>query len=164
MEIKDFNPNLRLRLFTEDDIEHALKWYADPVVLTGSVSPDQKNPFTHEMLSKMYKDLGSRGELYVIEAANDGGWLPIGEVAIAQKILPIVIGDPAYRGKKIAKRILQHMISYARSKSWDKLSLKGIYKNNIASQALYESCGFKRVGENTKCYLYELILEPEVID
>lgn len=156
MEIPDIG--IRLRNFIESDVVHAKKWYTDPVVLMGVISPDQKDPLSVKYLSDMYKDLGNRGELYVIEVNKNGEWFPIGEVTLASDTLPIVIGDPEYRGRGIGKKVIQLLISQAREKGWEKVTLKGIYFNNISSQRLFESCGFKKVGETTKCYIYELVL------
>lgn len=149
---------IRLRGFMESDLVLAKEWYKDPAVLMGVISPDQKDPLPIKYLSDMYNDLSSRGELYAIEVNKSGEWFPIGEVTLASNTLPIVIGDANYRGKGIGKKVIQLLISQAREKGWEKITLKGIYKNNISSQRLFESCGFKKVDETTKCYIYELVL------
>ncbi|WP_413574562.1 GNAT family N-acetyltransferase [Bdellovibrio sp. HCB290] len=149
---------IRLRKFVESDIALAEIWYTDPVVLAGVISPEQKDPLSEDYLRAMYNDLGSRGELSVIEVNANGEWLPIGEVTLASNTLPIVIGDPRYRGRGVGKKVIQLLLSQAREKGWDKVTLKGIYKDNISSQRAFESCGFIKVGESDKCYIYELVL------
>lgn len=159
MTITASDLGLRLRKFLDENVELGMAWYADPVVLAGAVSPDQKESLPIEYLRSMYADLRSRGDLYIIEVNKDGEWHPIGEVTLSENSLPIVIGDPNYRGQKIAGKVIQILIEEARSKGWEKLKLKGIYKGNISSQRVYEACGFKKTGETPKCYIYELMLQ-----
>lgn len=151
--------SIRLRSFLDEDIELAKAWYADPVVLAGVISPDQKESLSIEYLRSMYADLRSRGDLYIIEVNKLGEWHPIGEVTLSENSLPIVIGDPKYRGKKIAGKVFQILIEEARSRGWEKLTLKGIYKGNVSSQRVFEACGFKKMGETPKSYIYELMLQ-----
>lgn len=158
MEIIYCEPGLRLRPFSNTDIETAKTWYADPVVLQGAISPNQKEPLSLEILQAMYADLSSRGELYIIEVDRGHEWQPIGEVMLSMLSLPVVIGESAYRGQRIAKRVVQTLIARAKEKGWSKMNLKGIYKGNVSSQRLFESCGFVRVGENDRCWIYELSL------
>jgi L-amino acid N-acyltransferase YncA len=159
MNVIDFDPKIRLRNFKDEDLDIAQKWYSDPVVLRGVISPNQTVPLTSDVIRAMYKDLQSRGDLYIIDVLTNGAWLSIGDVTLAKYSMPIVIGDPVYRGRKIGKKVVEFLISKARTEGWEKISLKGIYKNNISSQSLFESCGFKKVGETSKCCIYECRLQ-----
>lgn len=158
MMLTGLDPTVRLRSFDEADLQYAKKWYADPVVLAGVISPEQKESLSVEFLNKMYRDLKMRGDLYIIEVSESGIWLPIGDVTLAKNALPIVVGDPVYRGRKIGFRVVNFLVAQSREKGWERIRLKGIYKDNLASQRLFESCGFQNIGETSKCCIYELVL------
>ncbi len=70
--------------------------------------------------------------------------MPIGDVTLASDSLPIVIGDFKFRRKGIAKIVVQTLLVRARELGWEKINLKGIHKDNIAFQVLFESYDFKR--------------------
>lgn len=93
----------------------------------------------------MYKDLQSRGELYIIEVNEDGNWTPIGDVTLAKNALPIVIGEPRYRGKNLGKKIVEFLVSKARAQGWDKITLKGIYKKISPRKDYLNLVGLKKL-------------------
>jgi hypothetical protein len=72
LEIAD---DIRLRPFLETDIQFALSWYSDPVVLSGTASPGRLEPYTEETIRAMYTYLRSRGQLYIIELRTKVGVL-----------------------------------------------------------------------------------------
>jgi RimJ/RimL family protein N-acetyltransferase len=150
--------NISLRPLREKDIESALTWYADPVVLSGTISPGRTQPCSEQMIRAMYQDLASRGLFYIIEYNDGGSKLPIGDVTLSKDTMPIVIGDFRYRGRGIAKAVIQYLLTGAKAHNWERITLKEIYKENVSSQKLYESCGFTKISENGESMIYEILL------
>ena len=137
---------LRLRKFDED-YGFALSWYQDPEMVW--LVDGKREAYTLEKLGRMYRYLNDRGELYFIEALADGGWTPIGDVTFRQEDMPIVIGDPAFRGKGIGKAVISALIRRGRELGYQTLGVEEIYDWNIASRKCFESCGFQ-VCEKTE--------------
>ncbi len=48
------NSKISLRPFWENDIEAALMWYADPVVLSGTISPGRTRPRLSKARAVLY--------------------------------------------------------------------------------------------------------------
>ena len=67
--ILDITPELRLRRYA-GECDFALEWYSDPelVFLVDGV----REPYTSEKLHRMYDYLNVHGELYFIEAKENG--------------------------------------------------------------------------------------------
>ena len=138
-EAIQIDSNLRLKKF--DTIpEEALGWYQDTelVYLVDGV----KIPYTREKLEKMYGYLNQHGELYIIEALENGMFQPIGDVSFWQEDMPIVIGDPNYRGRGLGRKIIMALIARGRELGWDALHVDQIYHYNTGSRKCFESCGF----------------------
>ncbi|KYG65892.1 hypothetical protein AZI86_02120 [Bdellovibrio bacteriovorus] len=110
------------------------------------------------MIRAMYKDLSNRGQFYIVEY-YDTMWISIGDVTLAKDTMPIVIGNSRYRGKGIAKAVVLHLLQLARASKWEKITLKEIYRDNLASQKLYQSCGFKKISENDESFIFEIRLQ-----
>ncbi len=147
--------SLRLRAF--DAIpDCALSWYQDPetVWLVDGV----RRPYDREILERMYRWLNAHGELYVIEVLENSSWKPIGDVTFWQEDMPIVIGDPQYRGRGIGKQVISALIHRARQLGYDSLFVKEIYTHNPASQRCFESLGFRACGQTEKGKRYCLAL------
>ncbi len=132
--------SLRLRSF--DTIpDCALSWYQD--VETVWLVDGVRKPYDRETLERMYHWLNARGELYFIEVLENGSWKPIGDVTFWQKDMPIVIGDPQYRGRGIGRQVISALMQRGRQLGYDKLYVKEIYTHNPASQRCFESLGFR---------------------
>ena len=144
-QIIQIDTNLRLRKF-DGHFDFAFRWYQDEelVYLVDGV----RRPYSYETLSNMYHYLDRHGELYFIEVL-EGQWKPIGDVCFWQEDLPIVIGDPAYRGKGIGGKVICALIARGRALGYDRLAVNEIYDYNTASRKCFENAGF-RVSEKTE--------------
>jgi len=67
--------------------------------------------------------------------------------------------QPEYRSKGVGRRLLRALIAIARSNGIKALSL-AVEPDNFA-RVLYESEGFKRVGESGTAWVYTMHLEEE---
>lgn len=146
---------LRLRRY---DGRHAfaLPWYQDPetVYLVDGV----REPYTPEKLDRMYAYLEGCGELYWIEAAEDGLWRPIGDVTFWRDDMPIVIGDRQYRGRGIGRQVVTALVRRGQSLGYDWLRVREIYDCNAASRRCFEAAGFRAYEKTHKGSRYELLL------
>lgn len=152
-DILEVNSNIRLRKF-DGHFEFALAWYQniETVYLVDGI----KEPYDFIKLNRMYSYLNDRGELYFIEVLDGTEFLPIGDVAFWQNDMPIVIGDPLYRGHGIGKHVISRLVERGRELSYPALYVNEIYKYNIASQKAFESVGFRKFKETSSgfgfCY------------
>ena len=152
-EIIPINDELRLRKF-DGEFDFAFEWYqdADTVYLVDGV----KKPYTMEVLNNMYRYLDKHGELYFIEAAEDGVYRPIGDVAFWQDDLPIVIGDKDFRSRGIGRKVIEVLIRRGRELGYGYLRVGEIYDYNTASRRCFESAGFQICGKTEMGSSYEL--------
>ena len=136
---------LRLRKF-DDDFDFAFGWYQDEelVYLVDGV----RRPYSRETLSNMYHSLDKHGELYFIEVLEER-WKPVGDVCFWKEDMPIVIGDPTYRGKGIGSQVIAALIGRGRELGYDRLVVNEIYEYNFASRKCFENAGF-RILEKTE--------------
>lgn len=148
----------RLRSLHESDIDHALAWYADPVVLNGTIAPGRTEPCSRDMIVAMYDDLSYESDFYIIEVLKDKTWIPIGDVTLANDCMPIVIGEREYRGKGLSKKVMQRLLEFAREKGLSEINVKEIYRTNTASIKLFEGLGFKKVAETPNGHSYKITL------
>ena len=144
-EILPVSETLRLRKF-DDCFDFAFDWYQDEetVYLVDGV----RRPYSRETLGNMYHYLDRHGELYFIEVLEEI-WKPIGDVCFWQEDMPIVIGDTAYRGKGVGKKVIEALIRRGRELGYDRLTVNEIYEYNHASRKCFENAGF-RVLEKTE--------------
>ena len=98
----------------------------------------------------MYSYLEEHGDLFWIEFREKGEWLPIGDVALSQENLPIVIGNPAYQHQGIGRKVLRALIDLAQQKGWKQLKVQEIYTFNRISRRCFESLGFVESGSTEK--------------
>lgn len=155
-ELIQVDKAIRLRKY--DGVhDFALAWYQD-LELVWLVDGDRK-PYDADLLSRMYNYLNTHGELYWIEALEDDGYRPIGDVTFWQEDMPIVIADPAYRGKGIGRRIISALIQRGRELGYDRLYVDEIYHHNTASRKCFESLGFRADQEKEKGFGYVLELK-----
>lgn len=139
-DIIEVDNGLRLRKF-DGAYDFAFEWYRDEetVYLVDGV----KKPYSWETLRRMYEYLNQHGELYFIEALKDGVFAPIGDITFWQQDMPIVIGDKAYRGKGIGRKIISRLAERGRELGYKKLYVSEIYDFNIDSRKCFEAVGFR---------------------
>lgn len=150
--------NIRLRKINENDYDIALPWYQDMEVLKGTAGPDRKEPYDQATLIDMYEYLSNIGECYIIEVLEKASWIPIGDVTLSEKTMPIVIGNKSYWSKGIGERVVKALVDRAKQLGYKKLTLKEIYFDNKRSLRLFKSCGFKQTGTTQYGVLLELDL------
>ena len=111
-EIIAIEPTLRLRKF-DGRYDFALKWYQDEdmVYMVDGV----RRAYDMDRLTRMYTYLNQAGELYFIEVLESGSFRPIGDVTFWQDDMPIVIGEPHYRGKGIGRKVLSALVRRGRA-------------------------------------------------
>ena len=146
---------LRLRKY-DGRYDFALAWYQDEE--TVYLVDGKKDLYTMERLSGMYEYLNEAGELYFIEILENGSYRPIGDVTFWQEDMPIVIGEPSCRGRKIGRRVISALIQRGRELGYDHLSVDEIYDWNEASKRCFESMGFRVFEKTGKGARYRLIL------
>ena len=118
----------------------------------------KRDPYTIERLGGMYRYLDNAGELYFIEVLENGTYKPIGDVTFWQEDMPIVIGDPAYRGKGIGRKVISALIERGKFLGYDHLAVGEIYDWNEGSRRCFESVGFVAYEKSEKGSSYILTL------
>jgi len=156
-DIIDIDKELRLRTPNKNQWEVALPWYENPKVLYYSEGVTDK-VYDMEKIKGMYTYLGRVGELYFIEVLENGDWKPIGDVTLSEENMPIAIGEEAYWGKGIGKKVIGSLIERARKIGLKKLQVPSIYLYNSRSESLFTSLGFIQINENEKEKSFELVL------
>lgn len=144
-KIIQIDDSLRLvPYFLADHHDAALVWYQDVdlVELVDGI----RIPYSLEKLNAMYSYLEEHGDLFWIEFLEKGEWFPIGDVALSQENLPIVIGNLAYQHQGLGRKVLRTLIDLARQKGWKQLKVQEIYTFNRISRRCFESLGFLESG------------------
>lgn len=119
----------------------SLNWYLDKE--TVKMVDNSDTVYDLDQLKNMYEYLYKNGDLFYIVYKNT----LIGDCAVFDdKMLAIVI-DKEYRGKGIASKVLEFLISYARNKGYENLNAE-IYEFNKVSKNLFAKHGFKNIGNN----------------
>ncbi|MTB64525.1 GNAT family N-acetyltransferase [Streptococcus sp. zg-86] len=147
----EIEEKLRLRRGKPNDSE-ALTWYQNQEVVY--LVDGVRESYSLEKLQRMYAYLDQVGELYTIEVQEETDWKAIGDVTFSQNDLPIVIGDSAYRGQGLGKKIVQALVAEAKKRGYSALHVREIYKGNYASQKCFTACGFEIQRETEKGYSY----------
>ena len=146
-----------LRLHKYDgNHDFALTWYQDPQTVW--LVDGKREPYTLERLAGMFHYLNEAGELYFIEIMENGTYKPIGDVTFWQEDMPIVIGDPNYRGKGIGLKVILALIERGRELGYGQLAVEEIYDWNTASRRCFEKAGFQAVHNTEKGANYRRIL------
>lgn len=156
-KIIQINETLRLKTPKKSEWDLAYPWYQNQQVMY--LSEGVRNQ-TYDLyhIYNMYEYLSTRGELYFIEVKEENEWRAIGDVTLWEENLPIAIGEEAYWGQGIGKAVIQTLLKRAKSLGVTKIAVPAIYHYNTRSLRLFESCGFKKVGENETEKSYEKIL------
>ena len=153
-EIFQIDDTLRLRKY--DGVhDFALEWYKDEE--TVYLVDGKRDPYTMPRLKGMYEYLNNAGELYFIEVLENDTYKPIGDVTFWQEDMPIVIGDPNYRGKGIGRRVILALIQRGKMLGYDRLEVGEIYDWNEGSRRCFESVGFTAYRKTEKGYSYRMV-------
>ena len=134
-----------VRLRTVDALEYerlALPWYADPDVLRFSESSAQA--YDVSMIRRMFESLSTRGELYVIEVDDRASFCPVGDAALLEDALPIAIGVPEQRSRRVGTRVLRLLVRRACELGWNTLRVGGVLCDNVRALRMYEGAGVLR--------------------
>ena len=152
-EIIPVGDGLRLRKY-DGTPDFALAWYQDPdlVYQVDGV----REPYTLEKLQRMYSYLDQHGELYWIEAEEDEAYRPIGDVTFSQEDMPIVIGEAAWRGCGVGRKVIAALVQRGFSLGYEQLHVGEIYDWNEASRRCFESVGFRQNAKTNKGASYVL--------
>ena len=152
-EMIQIDDALRLRKY--DGVhEFALAWYQDEETVW--LVDGKRDPYTMQRLGGMYRYLNDAGELYFIEVCENGTYRPIGDVTFWQEDMPIVIGEPAYRGKGIGRKVISALIQRGKALGYDHLAVGEIYDWNEGSRRCFESIGFAACEKTEKGTSYRL--------
>lgn len=154
-DILIIDDTLRLRKY-DGNFDFAWGWYQDKETLL-LVDGDTR-PFDQKRLEKMYTYLDTHGELYFIEAMQNGTYVPIGDVTFSQQDMPIVIGDKQFRAKGIGRRVIAALVTRAKQLGYSYLLIDEIYDYNIGSRKMFESVGFYSFEAKGKGHRYRLDL------
>lgn len=154
-EIIQINDTLRLHRF-DGNFAFALPWYQDLELVY--LVDGKKDPYTMERLEQMYRYLDDQGELYFVEVLESCGYRPIGDVTFWKDDLPIVIGEPDYRGKGIGRSVIAALVERGRALGYDTLWVDEIYDFNEGSRRCFESVGFKACEKTDRGARYQLKL------
>ena len=154
-EIIDINDSLRLRKY-DGHYELFLPGYQNPVVYQNSEGIfDESRIPNLDYVKGMCNYLAKVGELYYIEAKENGTYVPIGDVTVKDENPPIAIWVDTYRGKGIGKLVMQTVIARLKELGFANITGSTVYQWNTSSQKLHESLGFHRVSEDEKEITYE---------
>ena len=82
-------------------------------------------------------------------------WKPIGDVTFWPDDMPIVIGDRAYRGRGVGKKVIAALIQRGRELGFETLRVNEIYEYNTASRKCFESMGFRAYEKTEKGNRFE---------
>lgn len=154
-EILAVDDAVRLRRY-DGRHDFALPWYQDEE-LVWLVDGDRRL-YDAPLLTAMYSYLDGEGELYWIEALEDGVWRAIGDVTFWQEDMPIVIGDARYRGCGVGGKVIAALIQRGRALGYDHLGVDEIYDWNAASRHCFEKAGFRACEKTEKGSRYRLEL------
>lgn len=146
-----------IRLRKYDGIhDFALSWYLDPETVRLVDGDDE--PYTPELLDKMYAHQDTHGELYFIEVLENAGWRPIGDVCLSLDDFAIVIGEKNLRGKGVGTAAVSALVDRARALGWKQVRVGDIYDFNAGSRRLFSSLGFREEAKTAKGHSYILTL------
>ncbi len=112
-------------------------------MLDGAEGPNAA-PFTRERIARMYQYLASIGRVYIIEVREGESYTPVGDVALSERMIPIVIGDARWRGRGVGTAALQEVLELARRLGFSRLTAHRIFLGNQASERLFARVGFRR--------------------
>lgn len=153
--------NLRLRKY-DGNYALLLPGYRDPYVYRNSegIFHDAQKP---DLLyvKGMCEYLDAHGELYFIEAFENGTFLPIGDVTVKAENPPIAIWQARFRGRGIGKTVMRWVIERLTFLGERRITGSTVYRWNTVSLQMHLSLGFFIAGENEREYTLERVLRQE---
>ncbi len=159
-DIIQIDDQLRLRKY-DGNHDFALTWYQDEETLM--LVDGVNKPYDEDRLGRMYRYLDARGELYFIEVKTKQGYEPIGDVTFWQQDMPIVIGQPEYRGKGIGRKVIAKLVQRAKDLGYDTIYVNEIYSYNVGSKKMFTGIGFSEYEKTEKGARYLMKLEHKTI-
>lgn len=154
-EVLSVSDSLRLRKY-DGKHDFALAWYLDPETVW--LVDGDKEPYTPELLNKMYTHQDTHGELYFIEVLETGCWRPIGDVCLSLDDFAIVIGEKEFRGKGVGRAVVSALVDHARALGWKQVRVGDVYDFNDGSRRMFTSLGFQKESKTEKGRSYILPL------
>lgn len=154
-EVLPVSDALRLRKY-DGNHSFALSWYLDPETVL--LVDGNADPYTPQLLNRMYAHQNTYGELYFIELRESGDWKPVGDVCLSLDDFSIVIGEKDLRGKGVGRAVTAALIARARALGWERVRVSDIYDFNAGSQRLFTSLGFQEEAKTAKGHSYILTL------
>lgn len=117
-----------------------LAWYQD-LQLCKQVD-NRDTVYDLDTLKAMYKYLNKKGDLYYIKYKNR----LCGDVCLQDDGEINIVVAKEFQNKYIGRRVVEEIIVMAKEKNIQELYAV-IYSFNTQSQRMFESVGFKRVGD-----------------
>lgn len=152
---------LRLKRY-DGHYEKALAGYRDPYVYQNSegIFDEGKIPDL-DYVRGMCRYLDGAGELYFIEALEDGAYIPVGDLTVKPENPPIAIWYERYRGRGLGTLAMRAAVARLRELGYGRITGSQVFKWNRASLAMHEKLGFRVVRETEKEWVLELDLAGE---
>lgn len=140
--------DLRLRpVRIPDDVALAVPWYRDPDVLH-LAQGEETDTWDAAMVERMYREMATRCEVFIIEVTVGGTWLAVGDAAACPTAgTPIVIGEREWRSRGLGRRVLALLVGRAQTLGWSKMVVSGVFVDNERARRLYEGAGFRITGQ-----------------
>ncbi len=148
----------RLRRY-DGHYELALPGYQDPAVYENSEGIFDKSKIPDlDYVRGMFTYLDKIGEVYFIEALEDGEYVPVGDVTVKDENPPIAIWRAEYRGRGLGALVMKSVIDRLRELGYKKIRGSTVYKWNEISLKMHLKLGFKVTGETENDYFLDLEL------
>ena len=155
-EIIEISPSLRLRCY-DGDYMRFLPAYRQSYICHNSEGIFDESKFPDEdYLKRMCSYLSRVGELYYIEALENGDFAVIGDVTVKDENPPVAVWWEEYRGRGIGKTVMRTVIRRLFALGYGEVRGSTVYKWNLPSQRMHEVLGFHRVSENEREIEYAL--------
>ena len=139
--------------------ELALEGYQDPAVYENSEGIFDKDKIPDlEYVRWMFTYLDKNGELYFIEALENGEYVPVGDVTVKDENPPLAIGRGEYRGRGLGTLVMGAVIDRLRELGYTRIRNSTVYKWNESSLKMHQKLGFKVVRETEREYFLDLEL------
>lgn len=157
-QVLPLGEGLRLKPY-DGHYEKFLPGYQDPYVYQNSegIFDEDKVPDL-DYVRHMCEYLDSHGELYFIEALENGVWAAVGDVTLKPENPPIAIWYAPYRGRGIGRLVMETVIARLRELGYKRITGSTVYKWNEASLKMHQKLGFQIVQETEQDYYLELDL------
>lgn len=139
--------------------ELALEGYRDPAVYENSegIFDREKIPGL-DYVRGMCEYLDKNGELYFIEALENGEYVPVGDVTVKDENPPLAIWRGEYRGRGLGTLVMKAVIDRLRELGYTRIRNSTVYKWNESSLKMHQKLGFKVVRETEREYFLDLEL------